>query len=127
MDSLVAVDCIFAWLIACRHETFETTVVIGVLEAPDSLVRSLGLTYTQLLAFLSWPLRPPLPTPPPPNYPLLQCDSYILSRVLLMNSDLGRLEVWSCDQHVKNSRPCPQSSIGPLGSLLQGRLASKAC
>lgn len=62
----MAVDCIFAWLIACRHETFETTVVIGVLEAPDSLVRSLGLTYTQLLAFLSWPLRPPLPTPPPP-------------------------------------------------------------
>lgn len=45
---------------------------------------------------------------PPFSPSLLQCDSYILSRMFLMNSDLGRLEGWSCDQHVKTSRlPAP--------------------
>lgn len=64
MDSLVAVDCIFAWTLACKHGTFDTVVLLGVQEAPEILTRSLGLTYTQLLDFLSWSLWPVLPPLP---------------------------------------------------------------
>lgn len=27
---LVAMDCIFAWLISCRHGAFDATVILGV-------------------------------------------------------------------------------------------------
>lgn len=51
----------FTWQIAFQPGAFDTTVILRVQEAPHSPVRSPGLTYTQLLAFFSWPLCPSLP------------------------------------------------------------------
>lgn len=97
---LVAVDCVFALLNACKLLMQQ-----WFLESEKSQIscQISEVNASQPLALLSWPL---FPSPCSPD----QCDSHILSRMFLVNSGLGRLEGWSHDGHVRN-RATPQPQI----------------
>lgn len=84
------VDCVFFCLANClRAWSFCYKSDSWSRRGPKPPAASLGLTHSQPLAFLTWPLF--LPPPPPPSVTVTS------SRMFLMISGLGRLEGCSRD------------------------------